>query len=143
METSNSIELLEDSLAIFHKLGVLDFSSQVAVYSEYYAQAISEGRNGAAEKLKKTLETISINGIDFMGLEKSLISLKQIKENLEVQYFSVKIDAEEDFVHKFVVNRAEKAEVKSKPIRWLIVLIATLSTFIFSLVLLAFRERNR
>ena len=142
MELNNSIELLEDSLDKFHRLGVLDFNSQVAVYSEYYAQAVSAGKTKAAQQLKLNLDLIAENGVEFVALQRDIESLKLIKGDLEVQYFSMKIDAEEDFIHKFVVNNAEKPELKSKPKRLVFVIVGSFSALMFSLLFLTFLERK-
>ena len=114
----------------------------MAVYSEFYARSVSEDNTAAADTLKERLKTFAKNGVDFIALQDNLIALKKMRENMDIQYFNVKIDAEEDFVHKFVVNRAEKAEVKSKPIRSLIVLIGTVSALILSLLILTILEKR-
>jgi len=52
----------------------------------------------------------------------------------------VKVDAERSLQHKFIVNNAFPAEKKSYPIRWLIVVVSTFSSFLLTLVLLLFIE---
>ena len=55
------------------------------------------------------------------------------------KYEEAKIDANETLPHKFIVNKAFPAEKKSYPIRWLIVLVSVVSSFlatIFFIVLL-------
>ena len=51
------------------------------------------------------------------------------------------MDATEDIPHKFVVTSAFKAEHKSYPIRWIIVTITVISTFLLLVLLLAVFER--
>ena len=50
------------------------------------------------------------------------------------------MDAESSLQHKFIVNSAFAAEKKSYPIRWLIVVVSTLASFLLALILLLFVE---
>jgi uncharacterized protein involved in exopolysaccharide biosynthesis len=59
---------------------------------------------------------------------------------IESKYIEAKIDVEQDLPHKFVVNEAVKAEKKSYPVRWLIVMISTISSFILSIIVLVILE---
>jgi hypothetical protein len=64
------------------------------------------------------------------------------KELVDVKskFMEAKVDAEQDLPFKFAV----KAEKKSYPVRWLIVVVSTLSTFILALlVLLLFESIKR
>jgi hypothetical protein len=53
---------------------------------------------------------------------------------LRAKYEETKADAEESLTTKFVVNKAWAAEKKAYPIRWLIVLVSTLSAFLVSVL---------
>lgn len=59
---------------------------------------------------------------------------------LRAKYEEAKTDAEEVLPAKFVVNSAYQAERKSYPIRWLIVMVTTLSAFLFTLIILLIIE---
>ena len=56
------------------------------------------------------------------------------------KYEEAKTDAEEVLPTKFIVNEAYKAERKSYPIRWLIVLVTAISAFLLTLVLILMLE---
>ena len=49
-------------------------------------------------------------------------------------------DLESDMPHKFVVNRAQEADKKSYPIRWLITVMCMVSAFLFALVIIVVQE---
>jgi len=53
---------------------------------------------------------------------------------LRSKYEETKVDATQNIPHKFVVNQAYPAEKKEYPIRWLIVVISTISTFLFTAI---------
>jgi Na+/proline symporter len=44
------------------------------------------------------------------------------------------VDAEQNLPQKFMVDRAYKAEKKSYPVRWLIVLVSTFSAFVLAVL---------
>ena len=57
----------------------------------------------------------------------------EIKEKFD----KAKIDAEEELPQTFKVDPAYPAEKKSYPIRWIIVVISTISAFILGVIILA------
>jgi uncharacterized protein involved in exopolysaccharide biosynthesis len=61
---------------------------------------------------------------------------KEQLSHLRAKYQEARVDAEQTLPHKFIVNNAFPAEKKSYPIRWLIVLVSTVSTFIMALLVI-------
>ena len=55
---------------------------------------------------------------------------------VHAKYEEAKMDSESSLQHKFIVNSAFAAEKKSYPIRWLIVVVSTLASFLLTLILL-------
>ncbi len=55
---------------------------------------------------------------------------------IEAQYKQKKSDYENFLTNKFTVEHAVPADKKSYPVRWLIVVMSTMSAFFFSIVLL-------
>ena len=70
----------------------------------------------------------------------------QLKEEVQIltlrknKYREAKIELEQDLPNAFIVNKAEKAEKKSYPIRWLIVLTSVIATFMLTLIVFAIIE---
>ncbi len=59
----------------------------------------------------------------------------------ETAFEQAESDAYTDFNHKFVVENAVVADKKAKPKKAIIVIVATLATFLFSLFVLLIQER--
>ena len=59
------------------------------------------------------------------------------------KYEEAKVDATEFIPHKFVVTSAFKAERKSYPVRWIIVVVTLLSTFLLLLFCVVIYDRSR
>jgi uncharacterized protein involved in exopolysaccharide biosynthesis len=58
-----------------------------------------------------------------------------------VSYEQAESDANANFNHKFVVERAVVADRKEKPKRMIIVLVSTVGGFLFGLFFLLIRQR--
>lgn len=134
MEMKGYVKELEDSLNTMREMGVNDYESMSERFNEYYAKAILEGNNRAAEKLAEQLKILSKYGGAYVSIRDMLEHEKEQLSHLRAKYQEARVDAEQTLPHKFIVNSAFAAEKKSYPIRWLIVLISTLSTFIIALL---------
>lgn len=134
LEMKSYVKELEDSLNTMREMGVNDYESMSERFNEYYAKAILEGNTRAAEKLAEQLKVLSKYGGAYVSIRDMLEHEKEQLSHLRAKYQEAKVDAEQTLPHKFIVNNAFPAEKKSYPIRWLIVLVSTLSTFIIALL---------
>jgi maltodextrin utilization protein YvdJ len=64
-------------------------------------------------------------------------------EEFRVSYEQAESDANANFTHKFIVEKAVVADRKEKPKRMIIVLVSTISGFIFGVFFLLIRQRLR
>ena len=69
-------------------------------------------------------------------MEYKLENMNERLSRMEFVYEQAKSDASSSFSHKFEVEKANPAEKKAYPIRWLIVVISTFCALLFSIVLL-------
>lgn len=140
LSLSSKVNMLQDSLKKINNLGIVEFESQSEVYNDQYATALAEGNILGAKNLKPMIDTLAKYGAAYVSLNEMITNeIKKLSE-LESKYVEAKVDVDQDLPHKFIVNSAVKAEKKSYPVRWLIVLISTLSTFLFSLIILVIIE---
>lgn len=135
-EMKNYVKELEDSLNTMREMGVNDYESMSERFNEYYAKAILEGNTRAAEKLGEQLKILSKYGGAYVSIRDMLEHEKEQLSHLRAKYQEARVDAEQTLPHKFIVNNAFPAEKKSYPIRWLIVLVSTISTFILALLVI-------
>ena len=123
-----------DSLA---ELGVVSLEGRTNLFQAYVDS------KSAAEKaeIKKTIDVNLKYGSDFDGLE-FIRNEKIMKlEEFMVSYEQAESDANTDFNHKFIVERAVVADKKDKPKRMIIVLLATIGSFVFMVFTLLIKER--
>jgi len=139
-----NIQRLEDSLVVLRNHGIIDYESQAEVISDAWAQAVVAGNTRGAEKLEKKLDVFAKYGGAYVSIRDQLEFEKKELVDVKSKFMEAKVDAEQDLPFKFIVNNAVKAEKKSYPVRWLIVVISTFSTFILALlVLLLFESIKR
>jgi uncharacterized protein involved in exopolysaccharide biosynthesis len=140
---SNEIAVLEDSLSWLRSKGVYDYESQSERIFEQMSKEVAAGNTRGVAALQASLDTLAKYGGAYVSIRDALEHEKKQLVALKLKYEEAKIDAEEFLPHKFIVDRAFKAEKKSYPVRWLIVVVSTLSTFLMALFGLVIFENIR
>lgn len=137
----DEMQMLEDSLNTLRKLGVFDYEAQVEMLSQQLAVELGRNNTAGINAIQKQLDILAeYGGISFAiseRLDKDRAQLSLFKS----KYEEAKVDATEYIPHKFVVNTAFVAERTAYPIRWLVVTITVLSTFLLLLFLLIILDR--
>jgi uncharacterized protein involved in exopolysaccharide biosynthesis len=161
----------QDSLKTLREMGVMDYQNQSIIWNEEYAKSFSSYNNDIAalkelEKYKAGDDTMVVNvkarikgaesriktlqtkldllakyGGTNLALSEDVSTQMQELTKLKLQHQKLKIDAEHNIPPKFIINKAVKAEMKSYPIRWLIVVVSVFASFILALIILVIIER--
>ncbi len=132
----SEINKMEDTLNYIRSMGVQDYETQVEVLSDQYGAALVKNNNVAAQKLKNKLDTLSKYGGKYLSLVQQLEYEREKLSDMREIYAEARVNAESTIDQKFIVNRAYKAEKPSYPIRWLIVTVSTIATFLFTMIIL-------
>ncbi len=130
------INVVEDSLTALRKMGVNDYETQAEAYNTQLAIALSHDNISGARALEDKLKTISQYGGAYVSLRGELENDKKQLSQLKTKFEEAKVDADQVLPCKFIVNSAFKAEKKSYPIRWLIVLVSTISALMLGVIVL-------
>lgn len=168
-----SINRIEDSLTVLRGKGIMDYANQSIIWTEEYAKSFSMYNNeiaslkvleqyreandssiintrarifGAESRMKALqpkLDALARYGGATMSLSSQLYNERGNLNILKLQHDKLSVDVQQDLSHKFIVNKAEVAEKKSFPIRWLIVAISTFCAFIIALITILFIERSK
>lgn len=132
----NDVQHMEDSLTVLRKLGVFDFESQSEVLSNQEAIALSKNNYKGAGLIREKLDNLAKYGGPYVSIRDALEHDKKQLSLLKSKYEEAKLDAEQDMPQKFIVDKAYKAEKKSYPVRWLIVLVTTLSALFLCILVI-------
>ena len=172
-EKQGELKKLEDSLQSLRAKGIMNYEFQSEILNSAYNNAQNVFTNesaalpvllqykderdtsvisckarikGAEAKMKilgQQLHDLAQYGGASMSLKSEIESqrkeLTKIKEQLE----KALIDANQNVSHKFIVNQAVKAEKKSYPVRWLIVLLTLAATFVLAMVVLSSLQKYK
>ncbi len=130
-----------DSLITLGGLGVNDVEYQSQVLNQQNAIAIMNGNRTAQAALQKKLDILGKYGGIYMALKNSLEFKTEQLILLETKYKQAKVDAEENLPQKFIVSDAYKAERKSYPMRWLIIMVSTVAALFMSIIVIMVMEK--
>lgn len=134
------VQKLHDSLKTINELGVLHLEVQSKVITEQYAEAIAENNQRGANALQEKLNILSKYGSAYVYISEMALTQREQLNDLKIKLTEAKVDLENSLPQKFVVSSAEPAEKKSYPIRWVIVLVSTISTLVMGIIILSILE---
>jgi uncharacterized protein involved in exopolysaccharide biosynthesis len=130
-----------DSLIALGALGVNDVEYQSQVLNQQFAIALMNGNTRAVAALQKKLDVLGKYGGIYMSLKNALEFKTEQLTLLQTKLKEAKVDAQEDLPQKFIVSDAYKAEKKSYPIRWLVMLVSTLSALFLTIIVIMVIEK--
>lgn len=142
LQLKSEVAAKEDSLGVLRLMGVHDYESQSEMINRQLAMEIAKNKNSTAVKsLEAKLNLLATYGGAYVSLRDALLHDKKHLSELKLKYEEAKVDAEQNLPQKFVVSKAYKAERKSYPIRWLIVLMTTFGVLFLTTLCLIVMEQ--
>jgi uncharacterized protein involved in exopolysaccharide biosynthesis len=137
----NQLEQERDSI-----LNILDSLSNLGVVStdirSNLFQALVDSKSaGEKAEIQSKIDVSKKFGSMFDALEHRRNEMIIKIEEFRVSYEQAESDANANFTHKFIVEKAVVADRKEKPKRMIIVLISVVSGFIFGVFFLLIRQR--
>ena len=137
------LQMLQDRDSV---LNLLDSLSALGVVSmdirSNLFQALVDSKNTTEKAdIQAKLGVNALFGAKYDALEHMRNEMIIKIEEFRVSYEQAESDANANFNHKFVVEKAVKADKKEKPKRMIIVLVASLGGFIFGVLFLLIRQR--
>jgi uncharacterized protein involved in exopolysaccharide biosynthesis len=133
----------EDTLTKLRLLGVLNYEAQVERLTETLGKAQIANNQNTVNAIKDQMAVLAKYGGLYTSITEDMEHDREALSRLKTKYEEAKVDATERLPNKFVVNVAKAAEKKSYPVRWLIVLVSTLSVFLLSIVVMLILENVR
>lgn len=133
----DEIRQVEDSIRTIRSMGLYDYETQSRVLNEAYVKAIAAGNNPQAGLIENKLKVLAELGQSYLSLQEFLRFENERLSHLKAKLLQAKVDAEQNLPHTFIVSKAYESEKKAWPKRSVIVLTATLSSFVLAIILLA------
>ena len=141
-ELKSEIKTIVDSLVTLGSLGLNDVDYQSQVYNGQMAIALMNGNKSAQTAIQKRLDVLGKYGGVYTMLKNSLEFKTEQLTLLQAKYKEARVDAQSNLPQKFVVNDAYKAERKSYPIRWLIIVVSTLYAMLLAIIVAMAMEKT-
>lgn len=142
-QLKNDIRIKQDSLRELRKLGVQEYESQAEMFNKQLAIEIARNNRPAIRALEERIDILSQYGGAYVSLRDQLENDNKKLSILRTRYEEAKVDAEQQLPFKFVVEEAVKAEKKSYPIRWLIMVLSTTGAFLVGVIAILLVENFR
>jgi capsular polysaccharide biosynthesis protein len=136
LSSQNYVKSLEDSLTQLRKLGINDYETQSEAFNVQLAIALSKNNNAGVKAIEEKIKVLSQYGGAYVSIRDALEHEKKQLSAIKEKYQEAKIDAMQNLPAAFIVNSAYKAEKKASPIRWLIVVISTMSSVLLAWIII-------
>ncbi len=134
-----SVKQINTELDSLSAIGVVTSEGRANLFAAFNQSKSAEDRAFFKNQIDVNLKY----GAEYDGLT-MLRDEKIVKlSDFEVAYEQAESDAYSDFNHKFVVEHAVVADKKAKPKKAIIVIVATLSSFIFMIFFLLLQAKIR
>ncbi len=133
----NELDSVKSELSILRaKYDILSIEEQVPEVTRGYMTALAEGRGAASDtkKIKEIYDNLTEKSADAEWLETRFDYLQVAIDTLTKRHDRYLSDYENDMSYSHVVEYPFAADKKSYPIRWLIVVFATVSAVFLALL---------
>ncbi len=134
------IKYMEDSLTVLRKLGINDYETQAEAYNTQLALELAKNNKAGIAAIEEKLKQLGEYGSAYVSLRDELELEKKQLSLIKSKFEEAKVDAQEELPAKFVVERGYKAERKSTPVRWVIVVVSSISALLLAILVLIIIE---
>jgi capsular polysaccharide biosynthesis protein len=140
-KTVNFMKQLEDSMQVLRSKGVLDYNLQVEAYTRSLGKALAGGNNSGISRIEEKMKALEKFGGAYLSLTNEFILQKERQVFLKAKLDEAYLNASKTLPSNMVVQKATSSDKHSRPIRWLIVFVSTISAFLISLMFLIVFEK--
>lgn len=133
----SEMQSLRDTMSVLSSLGVVTADAYQGLTDAMLKARDEKTKNEYKQKLAMTEKFGSL--LKAFQIETEFLSERIA--TLKSSYEQAETDANSFPSHKFTVEEASPAEKKSYPVRWLIVFISSLSSVLFTCIVLLFNEK--
>jgi uncharacterized protein involved in exopolysaccharide biosynthesis len=131
------INIIVDTMVALSKIGVVDKETRPSLIS-----ALTNAKDATTRKIiQRKIDATDKYGSIYANYEYKLEWMNIRLSTKDAVYEQAKSDAKSTFSHKFIVEKAYPSEKKAYPVRWMIVAVATISAFLFAIIMLLILEK--
>jgi uncharacterized protein involved in exopolysaccharide biosynthesis len=121
---------------------IYDYSIQLKEYTRGYLNAVNTGRGGS-RVYDSMFSSLDQHGGEYLFLGGYIASLATSYNEIKVEYDKALSDLSKELTYANIVTNPYIADNKSYPVRWLIVIVCTLSCLLLTIIVISILERMR
>jgi uncharacterized protein involved in exopolysaccharide biosynthesis len=107
------------------------------------SKQVSANLKTSGDSNNMLIKALSENGALYLAMQSLVRSEAQLVSELNLRYKEARLETEQNLSHKFVVEKAYPSEKKSYPRKSLIVIVSTLASLLFALIVLIIIDNVR
>jgi|SRR5665213_1920202 len=125
------------------KYGIISYDNQAKEVTRGYLQTLaSSGNPQAIQEEKHLIQNLEEKGGDYVSLNENLWRIRGNYNDIKILYENAVKDVEKVLTYSNVISKPFPADKKSYPVRWIIVLLSTISTLFVAFIVIAFISRR-
>jgi len=139
------IDSLENALGVLRvKYGLLDYyiQSKEALKRYYKLITSSSTSKDKLKELEANIESLAERGAQSVSLKQMHQRAFETYSEIRIQYDKAVSDSRKVLTYANIVAKPYPADKKSSPVRWVILCISTVSSFVFALLLIIIYENK-
>jgi capsular polysaccharide biosynthesis protein len=137
------MKVLEDSMQVIRGKGVLEYNLQVEALTRSLGKAMAGGNSAGVSKIEERLKTFEKFGGPFFNLTNEVMLQKERQVFLKSKLDAAYLNATRNLPGNLQVQKAKISDRKSKPVRWLIILISALSVFAGAIMVIIISDKYK
>ncbi len=116
--------------------GILDYNSQVKELTKIYYKS-------GSESVKKALDNLKLYGGEYKTIDRKITKEQKVLAKIKRKYEKANTEYHKEITFAHIVESPFAADKETKPIRWLIVLLSVIGSFILSIIVITIIENNK
>ena len=138
----DSMEDVVKNLRMEHGIISYDFQSK-ELTKEYYEMLSKSGNSQAVIEARAMIKNLEEYGGEFVAINEHLWRARGSFNDIKSQYENAVKDVEKVLTYSNIITKPYPADKKTYPIRWLIILVSTLSSLILTGLVISIMDRPK
>ena len=131
------IDSLEKRIDFLRKeYGILDYENQVKELTRVYYKS-------GSKSAKETLNNLKLYGGEYKTIDKKIAKEQKVLATIKLEYEKAKTEYHKEITFAHIVEKPFAADKKTKPVRWLIILLSVIGSVILSMISITVIESKK
>jgi len=119
-----------------NEYGLLDYDNQVKELTRVYYKS-------GSKSAKETLDNLKLHGGEYKKLDINITKEQKVLARIKLEYEKVNTEYHKEITFAHIVEKPFAADKKTKPVRWLIVLLSVIGSVILSMIAITIIESKK